>query len=100
MGESSIPASLAPHFQEYEFQALDPVGDANLIIQRTLGHGSWREIRWLFRKYGAARIRQFVRERGERMLSPVAFNYWRKLFGIHDWRPSPFPTARSEVWAR
>jgi hypothetical protein len=100
MGHSDIPAGLKPYFQEYDFRTLDLDRDADLIIQRTLEHGTWDEVRWLFRTYGSSRIRTFVRERGERLLSPVPFNYWRRLLGLRRWRRSPFPTAKGEVWNR
>jgi len=97
---SNIPSGLWPHFQEYDVRILDLDRDANLIIQRTLEYGDWDEVRWLFGTYGGSRIRTFVRERGERLLSCVTFNYWRKLLGIHQWRLWPFPTAKGEVWDR
>ncbi len=93
-----IPTSLKPHFQEYDLASLDGERDAALIMQRTLEYGTWEEVRWLFRQYGKAHIRDFVRKRGERMLSPVTFNYWRKLLGIRRWQRSPFPTAPDAVW--
>jgi len=96
----NIPAGLRPHFQEYDPQALDLDRDANLIIQRTLEYGTWDEVRWLFRSYGDRRICAFVRERGERMLSRVTFNYLRKLLQIRRWRRSPFSTARGASWDR
>ena len=77
---------------------LDMERDANLILQRTLEFGTWEEIRWLFTVYGATQIRKFVRVYGERMLSPVVFNYWRKLLRIRKWRRSPFPTSKGELW--
>ena len=47
---SNIPSGLWPHFQEYyDVQTLSLDRDANLIIQRTLEHGAWAEVRWLFR---------------------------------------------------
>ena len=97
---SDIPSGLRPHFQEYEVQTLNLDRDANLIIQRTLEYATWDEVRWLFGAYGGSRIRTFVQERGERLLSRVTFNYWRKLLGIHQWRLRPFPTAKGEVWDR
>lgn len=96
----NIPSGLEPHFQEYDIRTLDLDRDATLIIQRALEYGTWDEVRWLFRTYGGPRIRTFVRERGERMLSRVTFNYWRKLLKIRRWRHSPFATARGEVWDR
>lgn len=100
MAQNNIPSGLRPYFQEYDPQTLDLDGDANLIMQRTLEYGTWDEVRWLFSVYGYQRIRAFVQERGERLLSRVTFNYWRKLLGIHQWRRSPFPTAKGELWDR
>jgi hypothetical protein len=93
-----IPAGLKPYFQEYDVSALDPQSAADLVIQRTLEFGTWNEVRWLFGFYGYPRIRIFIRQRGERTLSPVAFNYWRKLFKVERWQGSPFPTPKGEIW--
>ena len=95
-----LPSGLRPYFQEYDSHSLDLDRDANLIIQRTLEYGTWEEVRWLFGIYGGSQILTFVQERGERLLSRVTFNYWRKLLGIHRWRRWPFPTAKGEVWDR
>jgi len=97
---ATIPRGRAPHFQEYDLDALDADRDADLIIQRTLEYGTWDEVRWLFERYGGKHIRTFVRERGERWLSKATFNYWRKLLKIKRWRRSPFPTARGDLWER
>jgi len=97
---NSVPVGLRPHFQEYEPELLDLEKDADLIIQRTLEFGTWDEARWLFATYGRARIRFFLRKRGERMLSPVVFHYWRKLLKVSRWRRSPFETPKGELWSR
>jgi hypothetical protein len=97
---TNIPAGLRTHFQEYDLLDLDLDHDANLVIQRALEYGTWDEVRWLFRQYGKQRIRAFVRTYGERMLSRIAFNYWRKLLQIQRWRHSPFRTAKGELWDR
>lgn len=60
--------------------------------------GTWDELRWLFATYGSGRIRRFLRHYGERALKPVTFNYWRKLLGIRQWRHTPFPTPKGELW--
>lgn len=100
MPTTAIPKGLAPYFQEYDFETLAVERDFTLIIQRTLEYGTWDEVRWLFRVYGARRIRAFVREHGARMLSAVTFNFWLKLLEIRRWRRSPFPTAKGQVWIR
>ena len=94
-----IPAGLEPYFQEYNLAALDMSQDANLIMQRTLEFGNWDEVRWLFEVYGAGSIRSFLRKYGEKWLSPVAFNYWRKLLRIRTWRRTAFPTPKGELWS-
>ena len=93
-----IPVGLKPYFQEYNIARLDITRDANLIIQRVLEFGTWDELRWLFETYRSKRIRLFLRERGERLLKPITFNYWRKLLGIRRWRKSPFPRVKGELW--
>ena len=98
LSSESIPASLAPFFQEYDFDQLSIQEDANLIIQRTLEYGDWDEIRWLFQVYGAVRIRKFLRQLGERSLRPPTFNYWRLLMRIRKWEHSPFETPKGELW--
>ena len=97
---SQIPDSLKAHFQEYDPATLDLEKDANLVIQRTLEFGGWGEVRWLFSLYGKRRITAYVRKYGERGLSPVAFNYWRKLLDIQKWQKAPFPAVRNELWNR
>ncbi len=95
---ASIPDGLWPHFQEYDPAHLDRDKDADLIIQRTLEFGTWEEIRWLVTSYGIERIREFVRQRGERLLSGVTFTYWRKLLGVRCWHRSPFAREARQVW--
>jgi squalene cyclase len=95
---SAIPIGLKPYFQEYNIARLNLERDANLIIQRTLEFGTWDELRWLFETYRSKRIRLFLRQYGERQLSPVTFNYWRKLLNIRRWKKSPFVVGRRELW--
>jgi hypothetical protein len=98
MPEERLPEGLWPYFQEYDPARLDVERDADLIIQRALEFGTWDEVRWLFATYRRQRISLFVRKRGERLLSPVTFNYWRKLLGVNNWESSPFPTSKGELW--
>jgi len=93
-----IPEGLKPYYQEYVPENLELTRDADLIIQRALEFGTWDEVRWLFKVYGAKRIRVVLRQRGERWLKPVTFNYWRKLLGVRRWKRSPFPTVKGELW--
>lgn len=98
--QPQIPEGLWPYFQEYDLAQLNLERDADLIIQRALEFGTWDEVRWLFATFGRQLIGSFLRKRGERLLSPVTFNYWRRLLGIRNWRASLFPTAKGELWDR
>ena len=51
-----IPRSLAPFFQEYNLDDLDPDRVAATIIERTLRYGNRAELRWLFGRYSEARL--------------------------------------------
>jgi hypothetical protein len=93
-----IPKRLRSFIQDYDFNTLDIARHGNLLIERTLQFGTWVELRWLLRVYGSRRIAKFLREMGERNLSPEAFNYWRKMFRVRTWRHSPFPISRGEIW--
>jgi hypothetical protein len=51
-----IPRSLAPFFQEYDLDDLDPDRAAATVIERTLRYGNRAELRWLFTRYPEATI--------------------------------------------
>lgn len=92
------PESLAPLFQEYDLQRLDDERDASLIIERTLEGGSQTEVQWLFERYGEDCVREVVRDRGARHLSARAFNFWRLVLDMDDWRPHPWPELAGALW--
>jgi hypothetical protein len=94
----NIPDGLRIYFQEYNLDDLRLKRDANLIIERTLEFGTWEELRWLLRTYGARRIRWYLRHFGVRGLRPATFNYWRRLLRLRGWHRTPFPTPKGELW--
>ena len=98
--EHAIPRSLAPAFPEYRLRDLSPRSDASMIIERTLEHGTRKELNWLFENYSAARVRKFVTESGARRLSVRAFNYWRVVLKVKYFRHPPFEQMRQALWGR
>jgi len=48
MSLNTIPATLAPFFQEYNLQQLDPQRDSVTIIERALQFRNRAELPWLF----------------------------------------------------
>jgi hypothetical protein len=91
MTTAGIPRSLAPCFQEYDIEKLDPACHGDLIIERVLAYGDRRELRWLFDQYGWARVTEWVKRLGARRLPWRRHNLWRVLLGL-----SPARRVRSE----
>jgi hypothetical protein len=79
---AGIPRSLAPCFQEYDLERLDPAQHADLLIERVLAYGDRRELRWLFRRYGRARVTEWLRQVGARRLPWRRYNLWCVLLRL------------------
>ena len=92
-----IPRTLAPFFQEYTFERLDTERDAELVIERTLAWGNRAELRWLFARYGRARVAEWVRRKGWSYLPKRRFNYWCLMLDVanpqkrHGWQSRVWP---------
>jgi len=81
---AEIPVSTAPFFQEYNFSMLDADQHSALIIGRLLAYGNRNEVRWLFKTYGKAKLVQWVKQDGARLLPKRRYNLWCVLFDIID----------------
>ncbi len=79
-----IPRTLAQFFQEYTFEDLDAERDAELVIERTLAWGNRDELRWLFARYGRARVTDWVRRMGTRRLPRRQLPFWQLVLEIAD----------------
>jgi hypothetical protein len=90
----SIPKTSAAFFQEYQFEALDGLKHANLIIERLLAHGDRSEVRWLFDNYGVEVIRRWVKGHGKRLLPRRRYVLWSVLFDL----PGLKISERRQVW--
>jgi hypothetical protein len=82
MTAAGIPRGLAPCFKEYYLERLDPAQHAELVIERVLAYGDRRELRWLFDRYGRARISEWVQRLGARQLPWRRYNLWCVLLGL------------------
>lgn len=80
--QQEIPETLAPFFQEYNFANLNAERDVALVIERTLAFGNREELRWLFTRYGSARIRDWIQYDGARRLPLRAFLAWQTILEI------------------
>jgi hypothetical protein len=82
--EQGIPRSLAPFFQEYDLDDLDPQRASATIIERTLRYGNRVELRWLFTTYPEAAIADWVRRWGRFALPEPHLAFWRLFLGLED----------------
>ena len=78
----SIPATLAPFFQEYDLAQLDPQTAAPLVIERALQYGNRAELRWLFRQYPRQQIRDWVAQFGKERLPNPHLEFWQIVLEI------------------
>ena len=80
----TVPASLAPFFQEYDIARLDPQVDAATIIERTLRFGTLAELRWLFTEFHYDQIRAWVAAWGRFALPEPHLSFWRLVLEMED----------------
>jgi hypothetical protein len=81
---TDIPASLAPFFQEYNLEQLDPERSAATIIERVLQFGNRAEIRWLFSCYSHPRIRSWVQQWGDMALPEPHRTFWKLVLEVEE----------------
>ena len=79
-----IPITLAPFFQEYDFERLDVKTAAPLIIERTLQFGNRAEIHWLFRQYTRVQIIDWFRKYAKERLPNPHNTFWRIILEIKE----------------
>jgi hypothetical protein len=79
-----IPSTLAPFFQEYDFEKLDPNTSAALIIERTLQFGNRAEINWLFTQYSRAQISDWFKRYAQERLPNPHNAFWRIILEIQE----------------
>jgi len=78
----TIPATLAPFFQEYDFEKLDPETAAALIIERALQFGNRAELHWLFRRYPRAQIVAWFKQYAQERLPNPHRAFWQIVLEI------------------
>ncbi len=81
-----VPLTLRPFFQEYDLESLDPAQHAFTIIERTLAWGDVPELRWLFTRYGAHQLAEWVRGAGWRCLPRRRLKFWICFFDLSDYQ--------------
>jgi len=80
----TIPVTLAPFFQEYEFEKLDPQTAAPLIIERTLQFGNRAEIHWLFAQYTRLQISEWFKKYAKERMPNPHHAFWQIVLEIKE----------------
>jgi hypothetical protein len=94
--DAGIPRRLAPYFQEYDLEQLDPEEHSDLIVERTLAYGDRKAARWLWQRYGRERLRAWVQRLGARRLPWRRYTLWCVLL---DLRREPHPRGQEQrIW--
>ena len=83
----SIPETVSPFFQEYDFTLLDPDRDAEIIIERVLLSGNRDEVRWLIYQYGHTRVKKWISTSGSIRLSRRRYHLWCVLWNVKETLP-------------
>jgi hypothetical protein len=81
-----IPRSVAPFFQEYDLDRLDPERAAPTIIERILRYGNRAELRSLFHHYPRTTIVEWVARWGKYGLPAARLAFWRLFLGLDEER--------------
>jgi hypothetical protein len=79
-----IPLSLQAAFQEYQLERIDPDEHRFTVVERTLAYGGRAEVRWLFDRYGAELLMQWVQNFGWRLLPRRRLLFWAAYFNLQD----------------
>jgi hypothetical protein len=79
----SIPQTLTPFFQEYDFEKLSPERDSHTIIERVLQYGNRTELQWLFSVYSKEQITTWVRQFGKEKLPQPHRTFWQVVLEIN-----------------
>jgi hypothetical protein len=80
----TIPSTLAPFFQEYDFEKLDAKTAAPLIIERALQFGNRAEIHWLFTQYTHAQIVDWFKKYAKERLPNPHRAFWQIILEIKE----------------
>lgn len=83
-----LPSSLAKEatvlFPDVDARELDVRTHWKYVLGRVLEYGTEDSVRWALEEYGPGKVREFVLDRGLRVLSRKTVNYWALILGVQD----------------
>jgi len=67
-------------FWEYKWESVKEKLDSVFVISKILELGSPEQIKILEKAVGKKKIRNFLKEKGEKLLSPKSYNFWKNYY--------------------
>jgi len=103
MSNNSLPECLHPLFWEYDIATIETQLHGQLIMERIMERGSWAAMQWLRENFTLDSLRDFLKQRGKRVLPLRELNYWALICGVPGrtrrqwlvWRE-----AKKSIWAQ
>jgi len=71
---------LKPLFWEYKWESVKKNMDSVFVISKILELGSPEQIKILEKTVGKEKIRNFLEEKGRKLLSPKSYNFWKNYY--------------------
>ena len=97
-----LPASVRQLLWEYDTADGAPSGRwERVAMERVMERGTLDDMRWLLSTFGRDRLREFLEERGRRVLPPRELRFWSRVCRVHEPRADRWveeARERERVW--
>lgn len=80
--KTKIPLKMKWLFWSYDIKSLDLKRDKEYIITQTLNHGTWEDLKWLYKVYSEKEIEEIVRNPRREVWFKKVLNFWTTIFNI------------------
>jgi len=80
----SLPKNLQSALWSYDLKRFNIRNekDRKIIIEQVLNHGTWEQLKWLFKTYSEKEIKEVVKSPSRGTWQEDAMNYWTRYFGL------------------
>jgi len=77
-----IPLRMKWLFWSYDIKSLDLKRDKKYIITQVLNHGTWEDLKWLYKAYSEKEIKAVLKRPMRGVWFEKVLNFWTTIFGI------------------
>ena len=79
---TQIPSRMKWLFWSYDIESLDLKDDKDYIITQILNHGTWQDLKWLYKLYSEKDIKAVVKKPMRGVWFEKILNFWTTIFEI------------------